>query len=180
MSRENQLILNKDNEFEWIKHPDEEIDLEGKDLNELFGQEWYRRIGYAEKGNTCLNKPDYIDSFGLFIFSIGFEKTCQLIFDETGEYTCSRKRVDGEWSNWEIFNPVPDPLTYAPSRDMESGVIEKDGDREVFFSTSFLETPLVFLTPIGSSYCYVESISEAGFKVSSNDVPIQWLAIERD
>lgn len=180
MPTEKHLIVTEDKEIEWTKHPDEEIDLDGMDLNDLYGTNWYNKIGWAKEGNTCLNKADYIDALGLFIFRVGTDETCQLIFDNEGDYSYTRVFRNGEWTNWEIFKPIPDPLTYMPRRDIESGVIEPNGDREVTFSTPYTETPSVFLTPLGSSSVYIESITTTGFTVSSTATTVQWLAVERD
>ena len=41
MSTEKHLIVTGDREVEWVKHPDEEIGLDGMDLNDLYGKDWY-------------------------------------------------------------------------------------------------------------------------------------------
>ena len=41
MPTEKHLIVTGVREVEWVKHPDEEIDLDGMDLNDLYGKDWY-------------------------------------------------------------------------------------------------------------------------------------------
>ena len=70
--------------------------LSDQDLNDIIEPGFYRTIG----GNTCKNKPDGINTFGLIVIQSAYGTYCvQILFNQNGK-SYRRSCVDGTWSAW--------------------------------------------------------------------------------
>lgn len=94
------------------------LKLENEDLNNYYAGDV--RFYYSADGNTCANKPNGVDSFGMFVFQSDQGKWTQLLYgSNTILYSRSYNGSNGfPWTPWKEVGYIPEgSITYDKLAD---------------------------------------------------------------
>lgn len=147
-----------------------DLDLDGRDLNDLVGCTWWGRMGWAGPESGCSNLPENVDELGLLVFRAGEGATGQLALDGTTKCSYVRRFDGEEWTDWTSLGGsetrsrnVMDPLDGVSAfATFEYG---GNGWQTVNFPITFMFPPIVVATPVNAEgYFSIQNVTTTGFQ----------------